>query len=86
MLGSARRVTVPGVDKETGTRYLGIQTTRRDGKRIEVEGGVTITNIPSKPLPPTGGGLPVHLTVGGSILAGAGPLALRFATQRGHHR
>ncbi len=66
--------------------YLGIQTTRRDGKRIEVEGGVTIINIPRKPLPPTGGGLPVRVMVVGCVLAGAGLFGLGLAVRDGQRR
>jgi hypothetical protein len=61
------------------------RTTRERTVRRDDNSDITIINIPNKPLPPTGG-LPVHLMVGGSVLAGAGLLALRFATQRGHHR
>jgi len=62
-------------------------TQRRDGKRIEVEdGGVTIINIPSKPLPPTGGGLPVRVMVVGCVLAGAGLFGLGLAVRGGPRR
>ncbi len=44
-----------------------------------------IINIPDKPLPPTGG-LPVYATVAGSVLTGAGLLALGFAIRRGARR
>ena len=60
---------------------------RRDGKRIEVEdGSVTIINIPGKPLPPTGGGLPVHVMVVGCVLAGAGLFGLGLAVRGGQRR
>ena len=69
-----------GNERTDRDRTTGERTGRRDDNS-----DITIINIPNKPLPPTGG-LPVHLMVGGSVLAGAGLLALRFATQRGHHR
>ena len=58
----------------------------QESRDITVEEQTVITStIPGRPLPPTGGFL-VYVMVAGSILAGAGLLALRFATQRGHHR
>jgi hypothetical protein len=45
----------------------------------------TITNIPRKPLPPTGG-LPVYVTVAVSILAGTGLLGLGVGIRRGQRR
>jgi hypothetical protein len=58
----------------------------QENRDITVEEQTVITStIPGRPLPPTGGFL-VYVMVAGSILAGAGLLALRFATQRGHHR
>jgi hypothetical protein len=58
----------------------------QENRNITVEEQTVITStIPGRPLPPTGGFL-VYVMVAGSILAGAGLLALRFATQRGHHR
>lgn len=43
----------------------------------------TIINVPRKPLPPTGGGLPVYGMVAGSILAGVGLLGLGIGIRRG---
>jgi hypothetical protein len=61
-------------------------TQRRDGKRVEVKGGgVTIINIPSKPLPPTGG-LPANVLVAGFVFAGAGLFGLGLAVRRAHRR
>ena len=58
---------------------------RKNRVTIVEEQTVITRTIPDRPLPPTGG-LPVYVMVGGSVLSGAGLLALRFATQRGHHR
>ena len=66
-------------DRTTDDRTTGERTGRRDDTDI------TIIKIPDKPLPPTGGGLPVYVMVVGSILAGTGLLVGRLAARRGRH-
>ena len=81
--GRTTGVTIRAQNDDANRRQYD-DANRKNRDIVVEEQTVIVRTIPGKPLPPTGG-LPVYVMIGGSVLAGGGLLALRFATQRGHH-